>query len=597
MSWTELTLGGETVRLLLVRPTWKRGPRLKLRCPDRLTEADAGRETRRPAAARPELTLTEDYAVQDGAAAAVEAWLATIGSDRVAVPLYWDELAAGDYGERLLDAAWWWDYAAEDVIAAGAVPLLDPATRVAPLLIGLLEERPETRTHQTKGGKLSLTINQDGPMSWAVLPRDWAGATTTWPTDLTPTRANLVQLSDDHLEARMAGQGGERARRDGGAPMRWGQDATFILTGRDAIRDLVSFWAAVWARVGVYDLPAWYTPHDVATPETPDGYKARLADDELELQFLARGDAAKTGLRWWQLPWELNPPDSEAPVQRPVAYLFEFRYEVPTGGPVTYRYTDWGTQLTLGADAYTAALIEPGDIVESTEWGKSQMEVETFWVDGNPLQREWLGRSNAPLWLTVWECDPDDVDNTAEVVAKGLIREPERTEHGFRAIAGEIEEYDVPRRPIARYDYRAAYSEESFLNEDDQRRTGQVVAIWTDGKVLLDWTDAGGNPASHYFQGGLMEAGSGETYEVRECIESWKDTDGTDQTALPDDPFDFLSVGDTIHLYPAYDGSWEQLKSRFPTLKNDFRGFPYGPRRQPGANGTTLGISGKGGGK
>lgn len=597
-SYYEIDIDGQTIHLLALRSNWaKKGARITIRCRDRLSESEAGRETRARAASLPDITLTEDLVGEGEDANSIQEWLAEMGSDRIALPLWWDAIEAGNYSDRIFDAPFWWDFESEAVLLDSEIAALDSATPIAPLLIGLRSDRPKTKTGSAKIGLVTVTIDQDGPADWAVAPRSWTGDVDTWPSELEPNRSRVIHLSDDGLQIEEAGQGPERARRDGGKPMRWGQDATFVLDGREAIRTALGFFVAVWGRVGAYDVPNWYTPHDVATPLTPDGYRARLSSDELDLQFLKRGDVAKTQLRFWQLPWELNPPDNSPTVVPATAYLFEFAYMVPVGGPIYYRYTDWGIERTRGGDSFTPALIEPGKITESTEWGKSEIDVETFWTEGNPLKREWLGRVSAPLILTVWECNPDDVDGTATVVAKGAVRAPERTRMGFTCTAGDGADYDVPRRPVSRHDYRAAYSPESFLNEDDQRRVGTVSSVYN-SDVRIDWTDGKGNPTAGDLQGGLIERSSGETYEVREMVGHWITSfHPTMAWVRLDDAFDWVEVGDTVHVYPAFDGSWAQLKARFPAFKDEMRGFPYLPVRTPSAASNASGISGKGGGK
>lgn len=471
------------------------------------------------------------------------------------------------------DIAYIAKYTVQDIDAMNATDLY------APLLIGRIEERPEGMVITGKAADWSkVTIREDGPEATALKPRDTAIMGGTWPAALTPDAATIKDLSADLLELDSLGRSGQQLLQGREAPMRWGQEGVLLASSTE-IPDLLSFFChRSQGRYGDFTLPAWFKPHTIGTDETPDAYRARFGSDELTLVFDGGNDWATAKIRLWQLPWELNLPEGEAPLATAVAYLYQFSIDVP-GGPLYYRYTDHAKSLQYGGNTYAPALIGHDKIKLSWELGDSRLSLSAEATSGHPLLKQLLGQNEGMLYLHLYQCDPANAAS-ARLRFHGPVGKVGAVERKLKAEFYDVFRIKAPRLLITKREAFAPFSPEGGRNRASYARTGTVASV--NGTQVYLSAISGGDPAAQYFAGGWAEKGTGSTFERREIVNhdypsGKKKVDILRPWTVPPTP------GSTITLYPGSDGTWTQAKTLFAASSDYqwFSGFPYLPPDKP----------------
>jgi hypothetical protein len=116
-------------------------------------------------------------------------------------------------------------------------------------------------------------------------------------------------------------------------------------------------------------------------------------------------------------------------------------------------------------------------------------------------------------------------------------------------------------------------------------RIGEIQSILPDPlsayaeKYLIDWADGGGNPANAYLDGGLIERIDNEPYEARDITLGFGAAPDSDHAIVTRLPFRGAAVGDTVLVWPGWDGTYTQLASKFPLALDWALLFPYTPYR------------------
>lgn len=491
-------------------------------------------------------------------AADLRAALAALAAKIVAVPLWVDRLAAGDWATQSVYAPQYLlRLDTRAIVGAAAVAALDPAVEVVPVVFGRLK-RPELRPLDLYQARVKLEVVERGPYERRVEVRDLAENPSAFPAGIEPNWVHeLVDRSTDNLEELELGRGREPLVRGTQGLQKWGQGGTVSLE-RGEMHRLLSFWQARAGRWGAFTAPVWFRPHPSATPETPDGIVARFASDILRVDWHG-GTAAEAKLDLWQLPWETNPVVGETPQRPSEAFLYDLTTLVPVyaGGPVVERVTDWEHAITIGGATYTPRPIEHDRLTESDNFTPAEVELVAAQWEGSTLLTIARGEAEAPTVLRLSACDPADPAATVEILLEERLGEVRASDRELQVAIGGQETPELPRIVVSR-------EGTTFPEELWQIRTGLVEAK-SATQCWISWLDDDqwGNPEAGRFVGWYLVR---EADQTRRTITAHATDDGDPSDVV----FNFstwaeLLVGDRVHIRSPYvrraviDDIWDDV--------------------------------------
>jgi hypothetical protein len=486
------------------------------------------------------------------------------------------------HATSLYIAAYYLECVTAAIVTEAQVSGLGEDTPIVPLFLGRVEERPKIAPLTTVAGRAKLEFVEDAPWDWRVqirnLPSVVAGA---WPSTLVPN-GQTEDLSQDNLSFETIGQGRETVVSGQEEPGRWGQSGDFILSSRERIRTLLTFWALrCRGRWQPFTMPSWFHPHWEDSAATPLSLTARFADDELVLDFDTSHNSARCELQFWQCPWE---PEHTAALPA-LARLYVFTYDVPS--PVVWAYTSWERPIVVDGVTHAPASIEHSSQSRDMS-GAEGCEIRAS-ADLEPIRLARLGQLQAGrLRADVFEVDPDDVSDVRQVLS-GIVGDVEDDDRALKATVAQPTSRKVPRAVVQKRNNIPLYSEESGIDKALYACTCVVRDIWQpEGKLILEWTDAKANPSGLVFAEGMIETGAGLTFWLEDLVFDYHADRSTaapwDRHVMAKQPMPHVSVGDTVKLYPGCSMSWIDQRATFNKLEThylNFLGFPNIQIRNP----------------
>ncbi len=569
MPITTESFNGETLHLIMLEPTWERGIQIEHRQETFLDEGLSGRESRSEASGTMRLTETCRYILEASEADSLRVHLSSLGEDRVAIPIWPDALVRNPVeniriyqGEVVVN----YNENGQAIHFNNALPSPLPYTKIVPLLIGRLRERPSIEALTDDKCLVTLSVFEEGPWAYRLTPRD-PGVGTDWPTTLEPNWSKVLDLSRDGLRYADIGKGRVMAVEGAEVATRWGQEVEFLLETRIMTRNLISFFHHKRGRKGTFNMPLWFQP-GADTASTPFNTKVRFASDTLVVNYMSDA-VARCEVRFWQLPSEISPLAGEVAEQPGQAFLYTFTYELPT--QQISRYTAYESSLTGPGGTHTSQLIEHGDFRKSMILEREEVEITAHIFTGNPLLLFLPFGLEKPLKVKIEEADPLDAVNantifTGEVIGarvngKSVIAKAV-------AFGGALDRM-IPRfliQPTCNY---IVFDEACGLNKSSFKETSTISTV--DGSKITIQTVAQGND---YYAGGWIETGAGANFETRPILSNL----GTQFEILK--PLKNATVGQSIDFYPGCDGQPSTCKTKFSNLVN-FGGHPFVPQQNP----------------
>ena len=579
-----VSIDSEDVVLLRMEPDeGQGGTRITLIENTHLVRSLTERESRRPGWSTERIHLRNTFDLLPAEAASLRTAIATLGSKRVAMPVWIDARAASDWANSYFLPQYAMRLDTGAVIHHTAIAALDPQTiEVVPLVIGYID-RPDINAITEAA---TITVEEDCPTTWRCVVRDNSVGGTEFP-DIDPAYLpTFLDLSRDDIDRIEIGHGREKALEGLDSIHRWGQRALFSLQTADEIRDLMAFFARrCRGRYKSFQMPAWFAPHTSGSAETPDAYIARFGSDQLTIEFV-HAKLARTTLECWQLPWELNPPDGEAFELAPISWLYEFSYDVP-GGPIVSRYTSWDESKTYSSNEYPPAKIEHTRLRSSMELGESDCELRVYGPDFPEILRQAERNAFGTLTLTISQIDPETPATAPIVRFRDEVAEIRSTGRLMTVSAGRKFRRRWPRAVVEKRDNLGAFDPVYGRSKAAFVRECVVYEVWSDGrKLLLNIDDGGANPDEDFFSGGYGDAGAGTDYNSAGILKHFKAADvGADLSIELDRPMPDVEATDTVYLYPGYSGKWTAAKAAPWNASNahyNFLGFPFTPPEPPG---------------
>jgi hypothetical protein len=298
----------------------------------------------------------------------------------------------------------------------------------------------------------------------------------------------------------------------------------------------------------------------------------RFAETRLSLRYSSDGYAVCV-LRTIEVPDEYNTP---AEILAAPAYLYRFYVKLPNGSTLELgRFTSYENTISHGGHAWTPAPFSHGRITRTLTLSDAT-DLISWNFPGNPLRKFLPLELEGDLRCEIIEVNADNPgDADAEILFVGKVKEPrvKGDEIRARVVAFDFHsESKYPRMQVQKSDNFMPFTRPTGLNEADFKVTGTIAAL--DGfKVDV----AGPAHAAEYFRGGRIERGAGETYEGRHIISSEPIAGG--QRLNINRPFLQATVGQSVDLYPGYDGSYGDFLTRYGSGR--FGGHPFVPDTGP----------------
>lgn len=548
------SIGDLDCTLITLAPHWGDGGiTITPRWSTQIAEGRTGIESRAPDHPDQRHTIRLAYRMRADEAVEFHATLLALKrSDKVAVPLWMDALKPTG---------------ADDAFTAQQTINFNPATgehaintsggypKTCGLLIGCMTRRPILRAVDEGKAIVEITVAEDSPYDCRIEPNELA--MSVW--DLAPNWANAIEESTtDGVEFDEIGQGREAAVSGQEMYVKRGQRAGFLLN-RDEARQLLTFFADRKGALGSFGIPLWHQPGSARS------MTARFAKDALSLRWITPNAVTVEIDFVEELPLESGADPQE---QAGRTWLYKFQFD----GSDAVGFTSYATDLTYDELEYAAQKIEHTSFRQSLRPGDGDdLEIVCDGFEDCPLEPLAKLEYERPLRLTVYECDPADVDNTAEEIFHGDILHAQikgRTLIGKASTLGGLLRRKVPRFFVQRTNNWTPGEDAFGVDMADHKETGTVSAI--DGTAIDVTTTA--SDAADYFAFGWAVFGTGSTAERRAILRSEPITGGQRLTIHRP----IKQTGElAVEFYPGSDGQFSTEASKFPGSR--FGGHPRQP--------------------
>jgi hypothetical protein len=310
---------------------------------------------------------------------------------------------------------------------------------------------------------------------------------------------------------------------------------------------------------------------------------ARLVESKLPWSYSTDGRARCT-LKFLELPNEYSAP---SPVLKEsfFAYLFVEQSKYPR----TWLFTSYEDTIVLGggqgifAGSYAPALIGHKVLRRGLDLAAQKLEITSGSFAGNPLSLFFPRQLEGPLKLYVLEGNVADLTEPVKVRFFGKVSKPPPSLTSAQVqLLSDAELQENSRTTCFPRSTTSQFSPTPHgLNPADWKITGTIASIAGNTVVV---TSAPANTLvtadATYFNYGNIEIGTtGATYETRLIMSAVAVTGGV-QLTLNRPLIKTVATGGAIDLYPGYDGSIEQLTTRFADAINH-GGMPFIPDTSP----------------
>jgi len=274
-------------------------------------------------------------------------------------------------------------------------------------------------------------------------------------------------------------------------------------------------------------------------------------------------------------------------------FLYRFTVQYP-GTSQVWRYTSYEEALDDDSGTYSPQSIEHGQIRETLNLERNEVQLRTRAFEGNPLLRFIPFRLEFPMKLEIIEAKIWPGGTTLHDWRRIFSGEVTRVKMDGPLITaraaqvGNLFERKVPRvllQPTCNY---ALFDGACGLNKDDWKYRGYVLATLLNPsrihlRSLARVTGTWVQPDLHWFAGGWIELGSNTDFESRFIADaSTYDASGNGFIELTlSTPLGRTPASDEeVYLFPGCDGKRGTCKDKFGNYTR-FGGFPHMPVGNP----------------
>jgi uncharacterized phage protein (TIGR02218 family) len=274
-------------------------------------------------------------------------------------------------------------------------------------------------------------------------------------------------------------------------------------------------------------------------------------------------------------------------------FLYRFTVAYP-GTSQVWRLTSYEQAISYESAAYTPRPIEHGDIRETLNLERNEVEVRTRAFEGNPLMLFIPFRLEFPLKLEIIEAKTNAAGDTITGATRVFSGEVVRVNFDgpyltARAVTiGNLFERKIPRllmQPTCNY---ALFDGACGLAKADWQYRGYLIEHLVNPTRLRLRTLSRVNgtwilPDAHWFAGGWVELGSGEDFESRFIADAGAynpSGSGFIEITLSTPLRNAPEADDEVILYPGCDGKHGTCLGKFGNFAR-FGGFPHMPVGNP----------------
>jgi len=323
--------------------------------------------------------------------------------------------------------------------------------------------------------------------------------------------------------------------------------------------------------------------HDAQTSILSHLLLARFAEATLEWVYTTPY-LATTQIKFQELPHEYASPPT--PLKEP-AYLFIFR----EAGIRTDLYTSYENTITISdTGAYRGTYVPAPFSFDTVKTGlkldQEKLELKSFKFDGNPLNRLWPFALNGVLTLEIVEVDA--VTPRSSTAVSRFYGDVWSVDSSYKAELipfGNLFDRKFPRFLLSVSDNYVQFSPPTKLTPSAFKMSGVISTLITSGDpqtiTVASVAAYNADSAGAWFAGGWLETGTGALKEQRGILNSARSGTSPYEILIIDRPLLNAVVGQSIDVYPGYDGSIDQCDTKFNNRIN-FGGQPYIPNVNPG---------------
>lgn len=561
MSWfNDITIDGRAAVLFLLSNDWRQKPKIAHLLGADEAEGGTGIEATASEHHAMRLTQTLYFYLEQAQAQELLTRLLALTDARIAIPLWADQRPADSYAADRIYAAQ--HYVNLDELTGAYV--LDgsgghPTT--CGLLIGRLAAEPSIVAVTDQHATIELRIEDDSPWASRVSVNTLAAPTFDWlPDHRTPPRVQR----HTQFERKKVGAGRETAFLRAEAPAKREDRGTFVLTGSQEIRRLLTFWNDKRGPHFAFNVPAWFHPgyEDGAEPVQ----HVRFIEEVLNFEFTGFDEIKVSIALREQLTLVGGQPDQARPSR---AYLVKVWWD---GSATIAAWAEWESPLTHGGLTYNTSIVEVSRSSETLRPGETEWELMVYDFTGNPLRAFALLARERRLKIEIRECDPLNAAG-AVLVFTGEIKNAPRKGQIYRAkctLFGDVLRHLVPNFYCQTSCNHTLYDDLCQVSEAAKKVTGGVTVV---NATQLDVT-GGAAAVADWFAWGYAAIGAGDTMELRFILRSAPIAGG--QRLTVHRPLFYNGPGAAIDFYPGCDGQYAGGCAKHANQIN-YGGAPWKP--------------------
>jgi uncharacterized phage protein (TIGR02218 family) len=323
----------------------------------------------------------------------------------------------------------------------------------------------------------------------------------------------------------------------------------------------------------------------------------RFTRPTLSIEWMST-DEVKASVEVREVPYDYYTPTGETHgssigALETTCYLFRFSIKYPTITQL-WCYTSYEQSLVFEGNTHTAVAIEAGEIRETLNLERNEIQIRTHAFEGNPLLRFVPFRLEFPMKLEIFEGQRLGRENTPHTCTRIFSGEVTRVNFEGPSITasavtvGNLFERRIPKKLLQPTCNYALFDPLCGLSLTDWKFQGFVIEIVENPTRvhLSNLSRVSGTwilPDEHWFASGWIEIGTGTQFESRFVTDSTTynpDGNGWIQITVAT-PFTKNPVaGDLVTIFPGCDGKHTTCKNRFNRYSS-FGGFPFMPVGNP----------------
>ena len=337
---------------------------------------------------------------------------------------------------------------------------------------------------------------------------------------------------------------------------------------------------------GIHIVASQTNNHPMASTNISHLLLARFADPKLSWSYRTDGGSATVKIKFVEVPNEYAGIIS---LPGPV-FLYRFTHQMAV--PTYYRFTSYESMfVTNTGETFLPAPFSHGSLKLSAKLDQETIQLESFNFLGNPLRLFIPFALEAKLILDILEANAFNLATPPRLIFTGRVSEVDTSGNDWKAICqafGGVLERPFPNFFVQKVCNYVVYTPapKCGVLKSNFAVVDVAISAIADNGITISINNAPANTAEtaaaavgqQYFGLGLLESGSGATFEQRSILNSVPIAGGVQLTINA--PLNFSGIGLPVTIYPGCDGAHDTCLNRFNNLSR-FGGHAYVPDANP----------------